>query len=186
MSTLDRSTAAFVVVMLVLLTGIVGYTLGSATSNTITVTTSVQSYPQFASLLFASHLLKIDLRNASKVSQDYSPSGVLVWEGNAQGLQGTYAGENISVFWCGFLCHVSTLSISNSSFQATTMDVTNRTFPVVVNATILISGHSTILGNFSGTISERIDYTETPGGRWLITNDTWNFLQLNETAGGYA
>lgn len=192
MERLSRGASLFIIAVLVALVGIIGYSFGSAQtifsteSTTTTTTTTVESYSQIVSLLFASHLQKMELRNASELFEDYAPNAVLVWEGNAQGLQGTYSGSNISIFWCSFLCHTQNLLISNSSYSETVYSSVSGSSISIVNSTLLLSGRGTIMGNFSGTISVRIVYNTDNGNKWMITDESWNFIQLTETGQGYA
>ncbi len=191
-ASISRAAAALIIIMLVVLVGIVGYAFGNAQTifstetTTVSTTTTVVPYLQVISLVFAFHLQKMELRNASGVAEDYAPDAVLVWEGNAQGLEGTYRGGNISIFWCSFLCHIQNLLVSNSSYSATINSTATGGSTAFVNSTILVSGRGTILGNFSGIISLRIVYDSNKENSWLISNETWNFLQLTTTGQGYA
>lgn len=185
---MSKTISVLIIVVLILLVGIVGYTAGdmnvsfTTVTNTVTVTTITIPESQIIGLLFTSHLQKLSLRNVSEVVRDYEPYAVLVWEGNSQGLGGIYVGtENITILYDSFLGSSVNLSITNSTYSLVINSTSNVVSSAVVNSTISIVGYSMVFDNFTILASTKVDYAMDSGGTWLITNETWNFLQFYAT-----
>jgi len=174
------------------LAGIVGYVAGNSgavhTAETDTTTTTFTftntSYSQIISLLFASHIQKLEIRNTGEVVLDYEPNAVLVWEGNSQGLGGTYDGvANISLLYNSFLGESDNLSITNSTYSSTINSTGSNNVIVVVNSTLSFFGYNKFLGNMTAIASARIIYEKNGDDvKRLISNETWDFLQFYASA----
>ncbi|MDG6928687.1 MAG: hypothetical protein JRN29_01390 [Nitrososphaerota archaeon] len=127
------------------------------------------------STAFASHLNLISTRDVTSLMQGYESNATVVWEGNAAGLQGTYPGsDNIQILYSKALSTASVFQVTNTSYSVRSPG-TNL---AVVNASVAMTGNSSILGSINGTISVQVNYVYTTGA-WMISQETWNFKVFN-------
>ena len=119
---------------------------------------------------FTAHLQKIASRNVSAVMTDYENNATVVFEGDTAGLS----------------CNCTSLARIRYLFQSAFTGLLNLSVTEngptyrltgnkdVVNSTLLLSGYSTTIGRFNGTLSAEAVYDHASVG-WLISSETWNF-----------
>jgi len=109
----------------------------------------------------------------------YERGASVVWTGQAPGLVGTYNGTaDISLLF--------NASFFGARSTALTIGNVTRTIQIasggsaVVNSSFTFLGESTILGNFSGSVSAIDSYVySAASGSWLVSQETWNFRSFN-------
>jgi len=192
-ATLSKGALVLVIASSLALAGFVGYSVRnsnisySTLTESITITSTIISYSQIIGLVFASHIQKLEVGNVSEVMKDYESNAVMIWEGNAQGSQGTYEGSaNISLAF-DFLHPDQNFSIWNSTYSDSINSNQSGFAVASVNSTIHIQGFNIVVGKFSGVVSAKINYVnKSSNNSWLISNETWNFLQFDISNPGFA
>jgi len=113
-------------------------------------------------------------RNVTAIMNFYDFSADEVWDGNAQGLQGAYAGsESIRILYG------STIG-KTTEMRATINDYSERVFsPTHVNVTLNVElkGKSTTLGLFNGTVRIVQEWFYS-AGQWVIVLEHWSYKTL--------
>lgn len=154
---------------------------GNPTTSTPTTTTSSGAAPSLRSE-FDTHLANIDSRNIPTLLLDYLDHAVVTWTGSAAGLGGFYNGtNNIRLLYAAALSTAQTITVTPQDF----LQINNSATQVTVNATLGITGKSSVLGPFNGTVKAQIVYVNS-GGAWQISKENWNYLVFNVTASGGA
>ena len=155
------------------------------TTTTTTTTTTSQSQgvpPPGVRTAFATHLSRIQSRDVPTVLTDYQDSATVVWAGTAGGEEGTYPGTgNIRLLYSAALSSASQINITPANY----VQVNKSSNQVVVNATLSLSGKSTYIGNFNGTVAASITYVYV-NGAWVISHEYWNYKSLQGTSSGGA
>lgn len=159
-----------------------GGTIQSSTSNTTTTSSSISTTsggstssqgnpPPGLQDAFQAHVQKIGTRSIPSILTDYQQNAVLVWQGNAQGLGGTYTGVgNIQLLYAAAVGSAKTMTFNSAGYQA----AVNSTSEQTVSANLQFSGTSDALGDFNGTATARLDYVYV-NGAWQIKQETWTF-----------
>jgi hypothetical protein len=133
-------------------------------------------------VLFQEHIANISARNIQGIMQQYSSNSLVIWEGNAQGLGGTYSGYgNINLLYDKAIGSASTFNMKILSYSQRNISSSEAE----VNSSVSMTGKSTYLGNMSATISIAAVYEYTSSG-WQISNETWNFLSFSVSQTGGA
>jgi hypothetical protein len=153
----------------------------TATASTTTVSAISNAYDQVVST-YVNQLLMLNSKNASAFASRYESNATVEWKGYAQGFEGhgglvgNYTGSKNITALLGVLVrgHVGNLLISNET-QAIASDGSYW----VVNSTFDFAGNSSIVGSFEGAIAAQDVYVHI-GNSWLISRETWNFLNYNE------
>jgi len=184
-----RSLVAISVIVVVALaaTGLVLLSQQSPSSVSQTGTTSTSSGGSSASTISTSvasldinqavinHLNDIHQRVVSTVLQGYTNSAVVSWVGTTRGLGGTYNGQDtIRLLFSSALGTAQQMNFSLPTVQQQPNTAGQRS----ANATFLFVGTSSILGNFSGSVSALITF-QYSGSQWKISQETWNFRTFN-------
>ncbi len=154
----------------------------STTSSSTSSTSSQASPPPGAKEAFDQHLSNIGTRNIPVVLQDYTDNPVVVWTGNTVGLGGQYSGVgNIRLLYATALSTAQQINLIPSNYIVKN----NSASKVTVNATLALSGTSSILGKFNGTILAQAVLTLS-NGAWKISNEAWYYKTLNVSSSGGA
>ena len=184
MTAQGRSKGAFIgigagltLIILLVLQSLTGSGLLSTrvvtTTTTAAVSTVPDAYQQVASG-YANHLLLLDSRNMTALAGGYDRNATIEWTGVAAGLTGSYVGlADIRILLTSFVGKFNDLSLSNES-----QTIGGRGDYWVVNSSFNLYGHSSIIGNFNGTVVAQDSYVHT-GNSWSIAHETWNFTKYN-------
>ncbi len=144
-------------------------TSSALTSSSATGTQTAP--PSGVQTAFQTHLQRISSRDIPTVLTDYQQTAVVVWEGNAQGLQGTYNGVgNVKLLYATALGTASTIKFNSTTYKA----LVNSSSEETIIADIKFFGNSQVLGAFNGTLSAKVVY-DYVGTAWQIKQETWNF-----------
>jgi hypothetical protein len=189
-------------VVLLLVGALAGYLYGvnSMPATTTTTTTSMSTvstvphaYDEVA-VSYANHLLDLTVINPGAFFNGYEGNATVEWKGSSGGCDGNYTGTGeIASLFEGLLANDSYLHVFNEN-QTIAADgnhwVVNSTFSLVGNSTADKSIVSPFVGFFNGTITAQDSYVYdanalawslySGGSHFLITNETWNFLRLDE------
>ena len=149
------------------------YGLDSAAVKTATET-AAGAFDQVASS-YANHLLLLDARNASALLSGYEVNATVEWKGVSGGCDGNYSGAGIGIVLGDLLNRSTSLVVSNET-QAIEAGGSHW----VVNSTFDVLGNNTAVGIFHATIASTDSYVYD-GGRWMIANETWNFLHYDSS-----
>jgi hypothetical protein len=121
-------------------------------------------------------------RNVESLGNFYTSTSVDNWTGQAQGLEGIYNGVgNIRILYGSSISHTDRLTANYSNLQA----VSNSPGNVTLTFTLMLNGHSTVVGNLSATIDVTQNWVNS-GGTWTIQHETWNYLTFTTTNPGTA
>jgi len=192
------STALIVVIVLVIVAvAAVGYYLGtrpaatstsstkSSTTTTVTTTTSTSTNQttsletntnSTAAIQAQIQAFEQDFanRNPAELVTLYTSDAVETWTGNAGAEAGVATGTaNIQLLYDATIGKTTSVTVtySNVTYNVLSASLINTT------DSILIAGHSTVLGNFNSTIDGEQQWTNQ-GGKWLIQSEVWNYLSL--------
>lgn len=131
----------------------------------------------FGQSVLQSHIANINARNVDATVGDYTSGATMIWQGNTQGLGGTYTGSsNIKFTYETAIGGASSLSYTVSNFTA--YGTSSNPDIAVATATLNFTGNSHILGNFNGLIYSTYDYVNQ-GGTWLIQQETSTYQSFN-------
>jgi len=122
--------------------------------------------------LFAKTFSNREVQNLLKF---YTPSAVVAWTGNTQGLGGVYQNQgNIELLYAASIGHTSTINESVSNLQVKVIDANT------INATenVFLKGHSTVVGDLNATVNAQQQWVNS-GGTWNIQKENWNYLTFN-------
>lgn len=127
----------------------------------------------FSESVLQTHITNVNNRNVVAAVADYTSGATMIWEGNTQGLGGTYTGSSsIRFTYQTAIGGAKTLSYTVSNFTAFGSS-TNPNI-AVATATENFTGDSQVLGTFNGVIQATYDYVNT-NGQWLIQQETSNY-----------
>jgi len=116
------------------------------------------------------HLNAISARNIPNIMTVYTDAAVVHWTGQASGLQGDYSGKNnIQLLYQTALGTAQSMKLVVKSLTPSGTSAT---------AVLNISGTSSVLGAFNGTINASFSYVQS-GATWQINTETWNFVVFN-------
>ncbi|HUK75023.1 MAG TPA: hypothetical protein VLU99_04460 [Nitrososphaerales archaeon] len=171
--------AALTLVVLLVLQSLIGSGLFSTRTLTSTTTvTSVSTVPgayEQVSSSYANFLSLLGSRNAAALEGEYESNATVVWEGAAPGFAGNYSGtSNIEILLSALFTNiVPEFKVSNETH---TIGPEGSTW--VVNSTFDFAGNGTATGKVWGLIAASYSFPHV-GGTWLISQETWNFLEYN-------
>jgi hypothetical protein len=165
------------------ITSLITSSFSSSSGQTQTTTANtnwVASGPApsgFSESVLQTHIANVNARNVIAAVADYTPTATMIWEGNTQGLGGTYTGSsNIRFTYQTAIGGATALSYTLSNFTAS--GVSGNANAAIATATENFTGSSTVLGNFHGSIQATYDYVNQ-GGKWLIEQETSNYQSFN-------
>lgn len=147
-------------------------TISTASSIPSSSTISTQATPpQGLQAAFQSHLQKIGVKDISGLLNDYQQNAVVIWAGNAQGLEGTYSGRaNIQLLYAAAIGTAKQVAFNGSGYK----EYINSSAEETVTSNLTFGGTSDALGVFNGTALGRTDYVYV-NGAWQIKQETWTF-----------
>jgi hypothetical protein len=165
-----RRAVLGVVVIMLRVGALAGYLYGlhsaptKSTSETVT-----DAFDQVASS-YANHLLLLEARNASALLSEYEGNATVQWKGVSGGCDGNYSGTYMGTLLGDLLNRSTSLVVSNE-----TQAIQAEGSQWVVNSTFYVLGNNTAVGIFHAAIASKDSYIHD-GGRWMIADETWNFL----------
>ena len=163
------------VVALLLAAALAGYLYGLSSAPTKSASeTATDGFDQVASG-YANHLLLLEVRNTSALLSGYEANATVEWKGVSGGCDGNYSGAGIGIVLGDLLNRSTSLVVSNET-QAIEAGGSHW----VVNSTFDVLGNNTAVGIFHATIASTDSYVYD-GGRWMIANETWNFLHYDSS-----
>ena len=150
-------------------------TTSSSTGSTTTSSSTGSTTPAVVALNVVSavnqHLAGVTARNVQSLLQDYSNNALVIWSGQAQGLQGNYSGQgNIGFLYSAAFGTAQTLDLKSSGIVQTVDQTTLKTAALGIN----ITGTSQVLGKFNATVTAQVTY-QFASGSWKISQEVWNF-----------
>lgn len=167
--------AALMLVVVFVSQSLIGSSLFSTKTATVTVTTS-DAYEQVSDA-YAYHFTQLSARNISAIDGGYESNSTVEWLGPSwfAGV-GNYSGsKDIGLALSDFFGKMITSSLSNES---QVIGVEGNIW--VVNSTFNFRGYEPVVGNVNGTIVAHDMYEHVGGSSsWLISREIWNFTELN-------
>src|SRR2546422_949437 len=146
-------------------------TTSSTTTSGTTSSTTLAVITLDVNSAVNQHLAGVTARNVQSLLQDYSNNALVVWSGQAQGLQGNYSGQgNIGFLYSAAFGTAETLNLKSSNIAQTVNQPTLKTVALGIN----ITGTSQVLGNFNATVTAQVTY-QFASGSWKISQEVWNF-----------
>jgi len=145
----------------------------TATSSNTNFVASGAAPSGFSESVLQTHIANVNARNVLAAVADYTPGATMIWQGNTQGLGGTYTGSsNIRFTYQTAIGGATSLSYTISNF--TSSGVSGNANAAIATATENFTGSSKVLGNFHGVIQATYDYVNQ-NGQWLIQQENSNY-----------
>ena len=178
-----------VVVVIALVAGLGLYLLVLAgppsTSTGGTGVTSTNSGGPFnATAAYLGHLQAFANKTICSFSQckyslvalnDYTDKSTIIWGGDSGGLNGNYTGlQKIQYLYQAMNAVAQVINITTYNLKATGNQV---------NLEMNVTGVSTAIGQFNGTVKAVVTYAST-NGAWSISKENWNYLSFNDQRPG--
>jgi hypothetical protein len=116
-----------------------------------------------------------DARDVSSIDKFYTPTSVVFWYGETNGLGSVQKGAgNIQLLYAASLGSTTFLAANFTNIKTALVN------PNQVNATFLINmtGHSTVVGNLNATILASQEWVQS-GSTWTIQREDWNYTLFN-------
>lgn len=160
-------------------------TVTSTTTSTVvtTVSTVPSAYGQVATA-YENHLLDLVAINTSSFLGGYWKNATVQWKGFSGGCDGNYTGASeFSPLFATLMSDQQYIIVTNESQtikQTGDNWVVTSTIYLVANST----GNKSIASPFAGfsemTIAAQDSFANADG-RWVIANETWNFVHLDNS-----
>jgi hypothetical protein len=147
----------------------------STSSASTTSNTSLESPPSEPVRNAVDRLVQaFNKRDITALVNSYAFSGEVVWNGNAGGLAGAYAGStNIGLLYDTTIGKTTSLNASLSNFSETMLTPSNAN----VTFTLTLTGNSTVMGTFEGAVNVSQHWIFS-GGEWQIIAENWGYRSL--------
>lgn len=156
-------------------------------TETSTVTASLdQQEVSAVSEGFSEHLQEFESLNASAFADQYAHNATIIWTGDInsccapQTVEMTPGGVEVPLAHGLALGLEGKIDLSGITENVSALADNSAT----VNATFVLEGTSSYLGNVNGTINAREDYVYSPPldgstfGGWLIARESWDFRNM--------
>ena len=162
--------AVVMVAALVILGGVFAFTLYN-NAEAATVATDVHA-------AFARHLTDFTSANETSLMADFTPNATLAWVGETRGLGGTPGVTTVATpsligsFYSRFFVKFPSFSVSNVTYAVQAVGS-----GAVVNGSLVLLGGGPNVQSIMGQVTTTATYVHV-NGEWLISSETWNFVNL--------